>query len=72
MNNVSPFKYTIAGNFGIMRIRDRSIKWSDKSTTSYDLLNFTSYIKNVQGKYLVIERHMLQLQGILFQYLKVY
>ena len=35
------------------------------------MLDFKSYIKNVQGKYLVIERHMLQIQGILLQYLSL-
>ena len=45
-------------------------KWPDKSTTSYNMLHFKSYIKNLYGKYLVIERHMLQIQGILLQYLK--
>ena len=35
------------------------------------MLDFKSYIKNLLGKYLVFERHMLQFQGILFQYLKL-
>ena len=35
-------------------------KWPDKST-NYDMLDFKSYIKNLQGEYLVIERHMLQI-----------
>ena len=47
-------------------------KWADKSTTSYDILDFKSYIKKITRKYLVIERHMLKLQGILLQYLKFY
>ena len=29
-------------------------KWPDKSTTSYDMLDFKSYITNLLGKYLVI------------------
>ena len=33
------------------------------------MLEFKRYIKHLQGKYLVIERHMLQIQGILLQYL---
>ena len=40
-------------------------KWADKSTTSYDILDFKSYIKDLQRKYLVIERHMFKIQGIL-------
>ena len=35
-----------------------SFKWADKSTTSYDMLNFISYTKSLTRKYLVIERHM--------------
>ena len=46
-------------------------KWPDKSTTSYNMLDFKSYLKKLYGKYLVIERHMLQIQGILLQYLKL-
>ena len=46
------------------------IKWPDKSTTSYDMLDFKSYIKSFTRKYLVIGRHMLQIQGIFLQYLK--
>ena len=46
-------------------------KWADKSTTSYDILDFKAYIKKLEGKYLVIERHMLQIQGILLQCLKL-
>ena len=45
-------------------------KWPDKSTTSYDMLDFKSCIENLTRKYLVTERHMLKLQGILLQYLK--
>ena len=40
-------------------------KWPDKSTTSYDMLDIKS---NLRNKYLVIERHMLHIQGILLQY----
>ena len=47
------------------------LKWADKSTTSYDMLDFKSYIKNLTCKYLVNECHMLKLQGILLQYLKL-
>ena len=43
----------------------------DKSTTSYDMLDFESDIKKLKGKYLVIERHKLQIQGILLQYLNL-
>ena len=32
-------------------------KWPDKSTTIDDMLDFKRYIKKMQGKYLVIERH---------------
>ena len=39
-------------------------KWPDKSTTSYDKLDFKSYMKNLEGKYLLIERHILQIQSI--------
>ena len=38
-----------------------TIKWPDKSTTSYAMLNFESDTKNVLGKYLVIECHILQI-----------
>ena len=34
------------------------------------MLDFESDIKNLSGKYLVIERHILQIQDILLQYLK--
>ena len=34
------------------------------------MLDFESDIENLQGKYLVIDRHMLQIQGIFLQYLK--
>ena len=34
------------------------------------MLDLKSYIKNLKHKYLVIQRHMLQIQGILLQYLK--
>ena len=47
------------------------MKWPDNSTTSYNMLDLKSYIKNLYGKYLVIERHMLQIQGLLLQYLKL-
>ena len=33
--------------------------------TSYDMLDFKSYTKSLTLKYLVIEHHMLQIQGIL-------
>ena len=39
-------------------------------TKGYDMLNFKSYIKSLTLKYLVIGRHMLQIQGIHLQYLK--
>ena len=46
-------------------------KWPDKSTTSYDMLDFKSYIKSLTRENLVIGRHnMLQIQGIPLQYLK--
>ena len=45
-------------------------RWADKSTLSYDMLDFKSYMKNLEGKYLLIERHILQIQSILLQYLK--
>ena len=45
-------------------------KWADKSTTSYDMLDFKSYIRYLTRKYLVTEPHMLKLKGILLQYLK--
>ena len=47
------------------------IKWADKSTTSYIMFDFKSYIKSLYSKYLVIERYKLQIQGILLQYLKL-
>ena len=34
------------------------------------MLDFKSYIKSLERKYLVIERHKLQIQGLLLQYLK--
>ena len=34
------------------------------------MLDFKSCVKNLTHKYLVTERHMLKLQGILLQYLK--
>ena len=46
-------------------------KWPDKSTKGYDMMDFQSYTKSLTRKYLVIERHMLQIQGILFQHLKL-
>ena len=36
-------------------------KWPDKSTTSYDMLDFKSYVISLTRKYLVIGRHMLQI-----------
>ena len=45
-----------------------NLKWSDKSTTSYDMLDFKSYIKNLWGKYLVTERHMLQYLNLISRY----
>ena len=35
------------------------------------MLDFASDIENLQEKYLVIERHILQIQDILLQYLKI-
>ena len=46
------------------------VKWHDKSTTSYAMLDFETDIKNLQENYLVIERHILQIQDILLQYFK--
>ena len=46
-------------------------KWPDKSTTSYDMLDFKSCTHILTLKYLVIERHMLQIQGLLLQHLKL-
>ena len=46
-----------------------SYKWAYKYNKSY-MLNFKSYLKNLTRKYLVTERHLLRLQGILLQYLK--
>ena len=43
-------------------------KWPDKSTTSYAMLDFESDIENLKGKYLAIERQILQSQYILLQY----
>ena len=51
--------------------RGRNIKWPDKSTTSYDMLDFKRYAANLTSKYRVIERHLLQIQGILLHYLKL-
>ena len=48
----------------------KHMKWPDKYTTSYAMLDFKSVIENLQGKYLVIERHILQIQDILLQFLK--
>ena len=42
-------------------------KWADKSTRSYDILDFKSYIKNLESKYLVVERHMLQYLKLIFK-----
>ena len=36
------------------------------------LLDFESDLENLLGKYLVIERHMFQIQDILMQYLRFY
>ena len=47
------------------------VKRPDKSSTSYDMLDFKSYTKSLTRKYLVIVSHMLQIQGLLFQYLKL-
>ena len=47
----------------------RPVKWADKSTTSYDMLEFKSYAKSLTRKYLVIGPHVLQIQGILLQLL---
>ena len=44
-----------------MLLSHTNTKWVDKSTTSYDFLDFKSYIKNLTRKYLVTERHMLKL-----------
>ena len=49
----------------------KAVVWTDKSTTSYDMLYFKCYIKSLTRKYLVIERHMLQIQFILLQHLKL-
>ena len=46
------------------------LKWADKSTTTYNIVDFENYIKNLTRKYLVIERNILKIQGILLQYLK--
>ena len=35
------------------------------------MLDFKSYTKSLTRKYLVIKRHMLQIQGILMQHLKL-
>ena len=45
-------------------------KCPDKSTARYAMLGFESDIENLRGKYLVIERHILQIQDMLLQYLK--
>ena len=45
-------------------------KWPDKSTTSYAMLDFERDLENLEGKYLVIERQILQIQDILLQCLK--
>ena len=41
--------------------------WADKSTTTYDMIDFISYIKKITRKYLVIDRHILKIQSILLQ-----
>ena len=45
--------------------------WPDKSTTSYAMLDFESDIENLQGKFLLFERNILQMQDIFRQYLKL-
>ena len=50
---------------------DKHVKWSDKSISSYDMLDFKSYIKSLTRKYLLIGRHMLQIQGHIFAISKV-
>ena len=35
------------------------------------MLDFKSYTKSLTHKYLVVERYMLQIQGILLQHLKL-
>ena len=35
------------------------------------MLDFKSHIKTLKGKYLVTERHLLQIQGIFLQYLNL-
>ena len=35
------------------------------------MLDFKSYTKSLTSKYLLIERNMLQIQGILLQHLKL-
>ena len=47
-----------------------SKKVPDKSTTGYDMLDFKSFTKSLTRKTLVIERHILQIQGILLHHLK--
>ena len=47
------------------------IRWADKSTTSYDMLDFKSYMKNLTRKYLVTERHILKLRRHTFAIIKV-
>ena len=42
-------------------------KFPDKSTTSYAIIDFESDIENLQGKYLIIERHILQIKAILLK-----
>ena len=51
--------------------RGFGIKCSDKSTTSYDMVDIKSYTKSLTCKYLVNKRHMLHIQGILLQHLKL-
>ena len=40
--------------------------------TSYDMLDFKSYTKSLTLKYLVIERHMLQIQGYLHGFFRIF
>ena len=50
-------------------VADEFHKWPVQSTTCYAMLDFESDRENLQGKYLLIERHILQIQDILLQYL---
>ena len=44
---------------------------NDKSTTNYGTLDFKCNTKSLTRKYLVIERHMLHIQDIPLQHLKL-